>query len=233
MAKKVYELPPLPYGYGDLAPHISEEQLQIHHDKHHQAYVDGANAILNKFDSRSGMEFDVKAVAKELSFHVGGFVLHKLFWENMAPAPKGGGEPVSTIAKYINRDFGSFERFKQEFSQAAISTEGSGWAALTFCRGTDRLFITQIEKHNVNVIPHFRVLMVLDVWEHAYYLDYKNVRPDYVGAFWNIVNWEEVNRRLEIELLSGSLNLVDNRRILDMKMEEFKENFDDWLETMK
>ena len=233
MAKKVYELPPLPYAYDALAPYISKEQLKIHHDKHHQAYVDGANAILAKFDSRPGLEFDVKAVAKELSFHVGGFVLHKLFWENMAPAPKGGGEPISTIAKYINKDFGSFERFKQEFTQTAISTEGSGWAALTFCRGTDRLLITQIEKHNANVIPHFRVLMVLDVWEHAYYLDYKNVRPDYVNAFWNIVNWEEVNRRLEIELLSASLNLVDNRRVLDMKIEEFREGFDDWLDSMK
>ena len=229
MAKKKYELPPLPYGYKDLEPYISEEQLQIHHDKHHQAYVDGANAILDKFDSRPGIEFDVKAVAKELSFHVGGFVLHKMFWENMAPAPKGGGEPTGTLAKYIEKDFGSFERFKQEFSQAAISTEGSGWAALTICRRTDRLFITQIEKHNVNVIPHFRVLMVLDVWEHAYYLDYKNVRPDYVAAFWNIVNWEEINRRLEIELLSNSLNLVDNRRVLDMKIEEFRDNFDDWI----
>ena len=229
MAKKIYEIPPLPYDYDALTPHISEEQLQIHHDKHHQAYVDGANALLEKFDSRPGIEFDVKAVAKELSFHVGGFVLHKLFWENMAPQPKGGGEPKGTLAKYIDKNFGSFERFKQEFSQAANSTEGSGWAALTYCRGTDRLFITQLEKHNVNMIPHFRVLMVLDVWEHAYYLDYKNVRPAFVEAFWNIVNWEEVNRRLEIELLSASLNLVDNRRILDVKIEEFRENFDDWL----
>jgi Fe-Mn family superoxide dismutase len=113
MAKKIYELPPLPYDYDALTPHISEEQLQIHHDKHHQAYVDGANALLDKFDSRPGIEFDVKAVAKELSFHVGGFVLHKLFWENMAPAPKGGGEPKGTLAKYIDKIFGSFELFKK------------------------------------------------------------------------------------------------------------------------
>jgi len=233
MVKKIYELPALPYGYEDLAPYISKEQLQIHHDKHHQAYVDGANAILQKFDSRPGLEFDVKAVAKELSFHVGGFLLHKLFWENMAPAPKGGGEPTGTLAQYINKDFGSFERFKQEFSQAANSTEGSGWAVLTLCPVTDRLFIMQVEKHNINVIPNFKVLMVLDVWEHAYYLDYKNVRPSYVEAFWNIVNWEEVNRRIEIEILANSVNLVDNRRVLDMKLEEFKVNFDAWLESMK
>jgi Fe-Mn family superoxide dismutase len=205
----------------------------IHHQKHHQAYVDGANAILTKFDSRPEIEFDVKATAKELTFHVGGFTLHNRFWENMAPADKGGGEPVGTIAKYIERDFGNFDRFKQEFSQAAISTEGSGWAMLTLCRRTDRLFIAQIEKHNVNVVPRWPVLLALDVWEHAYYLDYKNVRPDYVAAFWNIINWDEVNRRIEVELLANSLNLVENRRILDMKLEEFKENFDEWIKSQR
>lgn len=199
MEKKFYELPELKYGYKDLEPYISEEQLTIHHTKHHQAYVDGANALLKKFDEAraNDTDFDIKAAAKELSFHVSGFVLHKLFWDNMGPADKYGGEPNGIIADYIKKDFGSFERFKKEFSQAAISTEGSGWAVLTFCKRTDRLFIEQIEKHNVNVIPKFTVLMVLDVWEHAYYLDYKNVRPDFVEAFWNIVNWDEVNKRTE------------------------------------
>jgi Fe-Mn family superoxide dismutase len=229
LSKKIYELPKLPYDYDALSPFMSEEQLKIHHQKHHQAYVDGANGLLNKFDSRPGLEFDVKATAKELSFHVGGFVLHKFFWENLGPADENGGEPVGTVKKYIDKNFGNFERFKQEFSQAAISTEGSGWAVLTYCRATDRIFIEQLEKHNVNVIPHFRVLMVLDVWEHAYYLDYKNVRPDYVTAFWNNINWDEVNRRIETELLSQSLNLVDNRRILDLKVDEFKKDFDKWL----
>ncbi len=199
MEKKFYELPELKYGYKDLEPYISEEQLTIHHTKHHQAYVDGANALLKKFDEAraNDTDFDIKAAAKELSFHVSGFVLHMLFWDNMGPADKYGGEPNGIIADYIKKDFGSFERFKKEFSQAAISTEGSGWAVLTFCKRTDRLFIEQIEKHNVNVIPRFTVLMVLDVWEHAYYLDYKNVRPDFVEAFWNIVNWDEVNKRTE------------------------------------
>ncbi len=233
MAKKMYELPALPYDYGALAPYISEEQLKIHHQKHHQAYVDGANALLQKFDSRPGIEFDIKAVAKELSFHVGGFILHKKFWENMGPADKSGGEPSGTIAKYIEKDFGTFDRFKQEFSQAAIGTEGSGWAVLIYCGETDRLFITQLEKHNVNAIPGLRILLVLDVWEHAYYLDYKNVRPDYVAAFWNLVNWDEVNRRIEDAILATSFNLVENRRILDVKLEEFKKNFDDWLESQR
>ncbi len=202
MEKKFYELPSLPYGYKDLEPYISEEQLKIHHDKHHQAYVDGANALLKKFDSRDSEEFDVKAVAKELSFHVGGFVLHKLFWRNMGPSEKCGGEPTGKIAEYIKKDFGSFERFKKEFTQAAVGAEGSGWAALTLCKRTDRIFIMQIEKHNVNVIPGFRIMMVLDVWEHAYYLDYQNRRPEFVDAFWNIVKWDEVNKRVEAWLNS-------------------------------
>jgi len=202
MAQKNYKLPDLPYGYKDLEPYISEEQLKIHHDKHHQAYVDGANAILKKFDNRDSEEFDVKAVSKELTFHVGGYVLHKFFWENMGPADKCGGEPTGTIAEYIEKDFGSFERFKKEFSQAAVSVEGSGWAVLTLCRMTNRIFIMQVEKHNVNLIPGFRIMLALDVWEHAYYLDYKNKRPDFVEAFWNLVNWDEVNRKMDVWLSS-------------------------------
>jgi Fe-Mn family superoxide dismutase len=202
MDKKFYKLPDLPYGYKDLEPYISEEQLKLHHDKHHQAYVDGANALLKKFDARNGEEFDVKAVSKELTFHVGGFVLHNYLWTNMGTADTSGGEPTGTIAEYIKKDFGTFERFKKEFTQAAAGVEGSGWAVLTLCRKTDRIFIMQIEKHNVNVIPGFRIMMVLDMWEHAYYLDYKNKRPDYIEAFWKLVNWDEVNRKTDIWLES-------------------------------
>jgi Fe-Mn family superoxide dismutase len=199
MVKKFYELPELDYGYKDLEPYISEEQLKIHHQKHHQAYVTAANAILKLFDEahEKGEDFDVKSKAKELTFNVGGFQLHNLFWKNMGPAANNGGEPTGIIADYIKKDFGSFERFKKEFSQAAASTEGSGWAAVILCKNTDRLFIIQLEKHNVNIAPKWSPLMVLDVWEHAYYLDYKNARPDFVAAFWNIVNWDEVNARVE------------------------------------
>ena len=199
MAGKYYELPELPYPKNALEPYISEQQLTIHHDKHHQAYIDAANGIIKLFDEsrEKGTDFDIKAKAKELSFNVGGNQLHTLFWKNMGPASENGGEPKGKLAEYINKDFGSFERFKKEFSQAAISTEGSGWAVLAMCKNTDRLFILQYEKHNVNVAPKWTPLMVLDVWEHAYYLDYKNVRPDFVAAFWNIVNWDEVNKRLE------------------------------------
>jgi len=199
MGKKFYELPELPYGYDALEPYISEEQLLIHHQKHHQAYVDGANNLLKRLDeareSKTGIDY--KATAKELSFHVGGFLLHRFFWENMGPADENRGEPHGKIKDYIEKDFGDFERFKEEFSQTAISVEGSGWAMLTYCPLTDRLLIVQVEKHNINLIPQCKVLLTLDVWEHAYYLDYKNLRPDYVEAFWNIINWDEVNNRIE------------------------------------
>ncbi|MDD1721210.1 MAG: superoxide dismutase [Euryarchaeota archaeon] len=197
---KLYSLPELPYGYKDLEPYISEEQLRIHHDKHHLAYVNGANALLKKMDEarQSNAEIDVKATLKELSFNLGGHKLHKLFWPTMAPAGKGGGGmPKGKLADAINAEFGSFDRFKMEFSKAAVSAEGSGWAALTLSKLTGRPIIMQIEKHNVNVYPNFRILMVLDVWEHAYYLDYKNERPKFVDAFWNIVNWDTVNTRFE------------------------------------
>jgi len=197
--KKFYALPKLPYGFKDLEPYISEEQLKIHYEKHHQAYVDGANDILQKLDkSRAdGTDMDIKSTLKTLSFNIGGHVLHSLFWYNLAPAGKGGGgEPTGLIGDYIKSEFTSFERFKKEFTQAAVSTEGSGWAALSFCRQTNRPIIMQIEKHNTNVYPMFRILMVLDVFEHAYYLDYKNARAKFVEAFWNIVNWDEVNKRL-------------------------------------
>jgi len=198
--RKFYVLPELPYGYRDLQPHISEEQLKIHHQKHHQGYVNGANTILQKLEKarKDGTDLDVKSTLKELSFHIGGHILHSLFWPNLAPAGKGGGgKPGGVLGDAVEKEFGSFERFKKEFSQAAVSVEGSGWAALSFCRQTNRPIIMQIEKHNANVYPMFRILMVLDIWEHAYYLDYKNERAKFVDAFWNIVNWDEVNKRLK------------------------------------
>lgn len=203
--KKLYELPELEYGYNALEPYISEELLRLHHDKHHASYVNGANAILQRMDKAKveNADFDTKATFKELTFNIGGHVLHSLFWENLAPAGKGGGgDPNGKIAKVIDEEYGSFERFKKIFSQTAASTEGSGWAALTFCMGTKRPIIMQVEKHNTNVYPMFRILMVLDVWEHAYYLDYKNDRGKFVEGFWNLVNWNEVNSRLETILKS-------------------------------
>jgi len=195
----LYSLPKLSYGYKDLEPYISQQQLQIHHEKHHQAYVTGANAILERLDQarREKADLDMKATLKELSFHIGGHVLHTLFWGNLAPSGKSSAKPEKILATAIDKEFGSFDQFKKEFTQAAVSVEGSGWAVLSFCRLTNRPIIMQIEKHNVNVYPMFTILMVLDLWEHAYYLDYKNLRAKFVEAFWNIVGWDEVRRRFE------------------------------------
>jgi superoxide dismutase, Fe-Mn family len=196
---KFYSLPDLPYGYNALVPHMSEEQLKIHHDKHHMAYVKGANAVLEKLDKSriDKTDLDMKATLKELSFQIGGHVLHSMFWGNLAPAGKGGAAPASTLAKEIEKEFGSFERFKKEFSAAAAGVEGSGWAALAYDAQTKRLMIMQIEKHNTNVYPTFGIVLVIDVFEHAYYIDYKNERAKFIEAFWNIVNWAEVGKRLE------------------------------------
>jgi Fe-Mn family superoxide dismutase len=197
--KRFYTLPDLPYAFNALEPHMSEAQLRLHHDKHHAAYVNGANAIFDRLDKarQAGTDIDMKATLKELSFQAGGHILHLLFWQNLAPAAKAVREPGGALAEALEDEFGSFERFRKEFSLAAASTEGSGWAALARCGLTGRLLIMQIEKHSVNVYPHLRILMVLDVWEHAYYLDYRNERARFVEAFWNIVNWDEVNKRLE------------------------------------
>ena len=197
---KTFTLPKLPYDYNALAPYISEQQLKLHHDKHHQAYVNGANAIFEKLDKarNENADTDMKAMLKELSFNVGGHLLHTTFWENMSPAGKGGGKPGGAVADMIETGFGSFERFKKEFTIAATSTEGSGWAALAVHPCIGRPLIMQIEKHNVNVYPTFNIVMVLDVWEHAYYLDYKNERPKFVEAFWNLVNWDKVNKNLSL-----------------------------------
>jgi len=199
---RIFSLPKLPFKYEDLKPYISEEQLRIHYEKHHQAYVNGANAILQRIDKAraDGTDFDVRSTLKELSFNIGGHQLHSLFWANLAPAGKGGGKPGGTLGEMINKEFKSFERFRKEFTQAATSVEGSGWAALSYCAHTNRPILMQIEKHNTNVYPTYGILMILDVFEHAYYIDYKNDRAKFVEAFWNIVNWDEANKRLE-ELL--------------------------------
>jgi Fe-Mn family superoxide dismutase len=189
-----YKLQPLPYDYKDLEPYISAEVLTLHHDKHHAAYVNAANALLDKIaDARkNNTELDYKSVLKALSFNVGGHILHEMFWENMAPFGTAQGKPAGKILKALEKEFGSFERFKTEFSETAKSVEGSGWAVLS-----KDLAIMQIEKHNVNIIPEAQIILVLDVWEHAYYLDYKNDRAKFIENWWNIVNWKEVEKRFQ------------------------------------
>ncbi len=196
---KFYALPKLPYGFKELSPHISEEQLKIHYEKHHQGYVNGANNILQRLDKarKDNADIDMKATLKELSWNIGGHKLHTLFWANLTPAGKGSGKPGGTLGDAIDKEFGGFDRFKKEYVQAASSVEGSGWAALAYCRESSRPLIMQIEKHNMNLYPKLKILMVLDVFEHAYYIDYKNDRGKFIEAFWNIVNWDEIGRRYQ------------------------------------
>lgn len=195
MIQKFYTLSKLPYAYTDLEPFISSEQLITHHQKHHASYVDGANKVFEKLENfkEGRIDLDMKAISKELSFYMGGHKLHSLFWNNMVPV--NAKEIPSEILKTIEKEFGSFERFKKEFTQAAISIEGSGWMALVYDKNTNRLLLMQIEKHNLNIYPDFDILLVLDLWEHAYYIDYKNERNKFIEAFFNIINWEEVTKR--------------------------------------
>jgi Fe-Mn family superoxide dismutase len=195
-----YRLPELSFGYGDLTPHLSEEQVRIHHQKHHRGYVDGANGILAAWEAarKEGRPIDAKATLKALAFNLAGHRLHTLFWENLAPEGRGGGgAPTGVLAERIERDFGSIERFREEFTAAAATTEGSGWGALFYDPESDRLLLGQIEKHQVNLYPGLAVLLVCDVWEHAYYVDYRNDRGGFLEAFWNVVRWDAVAARLE------------------------------------
>lgn len=193
-----YALPPLPYKYSDLQPYISEKIMTLHHDKHHQAYVNGANAALEKLEkARAGeLQLDIRAVLRDYSFNVDGHVLHSIFWPNMAPAGMGGGSPGGKLADRLRKDFGGFDKFKVQFSDAAKTVEGSGWALLLYDRETDQLVLDQIEKQNVAHLANMTILLGLDVWEHAYYLDYLNDRGKYVDTWWNVVNWSDVDSRL-------------------------------------
>jgi Fe-Mn family superoxide dismutase len=197
---KTYTLPPLPYAYNALEPYISQQIMTLHHDKHHNAYVTGANAALDKLEkARAGtLQIDIKGTLRDLSFNVGGHKLHSIFWTNMAAAGKGGGgAPTGKLADKITADFGSVDKFKAQFSDAAKAVEGSGWALLLYDHEIDSLVLTQVEKQNFMHLPELPILLSIDVWEHAYYLQYLNDRAKYVEAWWNVVNWEDVGKRLE------------------------------------
>jgi len=166
---KKYELPPLPYSYEALEPYISREIMNLHYNKHHQAYVNGANAALDRLEKqrRGETQENVRAILRDLSFNLSGHKLHSVFWPNMAPAGKGGGTPGGAIADQINKDFGSFEAFKKQFSDAAKNVEAVGWAILTYDQESDTLLIYQVEKQNFMHPPNLPLLLTLDVWEHT------------------------------------------------------------------
>lgn len=199
MEKGVLELPQLGYEYNFLEPYISSEQLKIHHLKHHQAYVNGTKQALEKLEiaRKNSEDVSIKALLKELSFNLSGHILHSIFWKSITSVNKSPPAPKGILAEAIEDEFGSFDRFKKEFSQAALSCEGSGWAVLSFSKSLSKLIIMQIEKHSINAIPQNDILLALDVWEHAYYLDYKNDRARYIENFWKIANWDEASRKFK------------------------------------
>jgi superoxide dismutase, Fe-Mn family len=190
-----YALPDLPYDYAALEPHISARIMELHHDKHHKTYVDGANKALEQLEeARTKGDFTrIAAIEKALAFNVSGHVLHSLFWNNMTP--NGGGEPKGELAEGIRRDFGSFDAFKKQMTHAAATNMGSGWAALVWDSVSARLTTAQIHDHQSETLVGTLPLMVIDAWEHAYYLQYANEKAKFFDAIWNVWNWEDVTRR--------------------------------------
>jgi len=188
-------LPPLPYSYNALEPHISEEIMRLHHTKHHQSYVDGLNKAERMMaEARRTNNFELlKHWEREAAFNGSGHYLHTIFWHNMHP--EGGGEPRGELRAQMERDFGSFAAFRRHFTEAAKSAEGVGWALLVWAPRAHRLEILQTEKHQLMTQWDTIPLLVLDVWEHAYYLQYKNDRAAYIEHWWNVVNWRNVEAR--------------------------------------
>jgi superoxide dismutase, Fe-Mn family len=193
----LYVLPELPYAYDALEPHLSAEILELHHGKHHKAYVDGANATFEKLSvARSSGEFGtINQLEKNMAFHLSGHVLHSLFWTNLAP--DAGGPPEGELAAAITDNFGAYDAFRAQLTEAAMNVQGSGWGALSWEPMAGRLIVEQVYDHQGNVGQGGPPLLVLDMWEHAYYLQYKNVKKDWVDAFWNLVNWPDVASRFD------------------------------------
>ena len=200
-----YSLPDLPYDYGALEPHLSGQIIELHHDKHHAAYVAGANTALEKLAEarESGNFATINQLQKNVAFHVSGHVLHSLLWKNMSP--DGGGAPEGELAAAINDSFGSFDGFRRQFDEAANGVQGSGWAALAWEPTGGLLVIEQVYDHQSNLAQGAPPLLVLDMWEHAYYLQYENVKGDWVKAFWNVVNWPDVSARFASTSSAGVL----------------------------
>jgi Fe-Mn family superoxide dismutase len=195
-----FEVPPLPYDYAALEPHIDAQTMQIHHDKHHQAYVDKANAALAGTELENASVEDVLRNLSSLPAdkqgpvrnNAGGHANHSLFWELMSP--DGGGEPTGELASSIESTFGDFETFKTQFGEAGVNRFGSGWAWLV--HDGSAISITSTPNQDSPVLEGLTPLLGLDVWEHAYYLKYQNRRPDYIAAWWNVVNWDRVAEAL-------------------------------------
>ena len=193
----MYTLPDLPYDYGALEPAMSGEILELHHSKHHATYVKGANDTVEQLaEVRDKGDFSgLVGLEKTLAFNVSGHVLHSIFWENLSP--DGGDKPDGALGTAIDEHFGSFDAFRAQLTKATATTQGSGWGVLAWEPLGQRLLVTQAYDHHGNVAAGMTPLLAFDAWEHAYYLQYKNVKPDYIERLWDLVNWNDVSARLE------------------------------------
>ena len=201
-----YVLPDLAYDYGALEPYISGHIMELHHDKHHRGYVEGANRTLEQLaEARKQGKFDnVAALEQALAFNASGHLLHSLFWQNLAP--RAGGEPTGELGKAIQRDFDGFQAFKRQLAQTAATIMGSGWAALLWDTLSKQLMVVQLHDHQSRTIQGAVPLLVLDVWEHAYYLQYETAKAKYIEAVWNLWNWAAIGERYDT--ISTSPNAV-------------------------
>ena len=190
-----YTLPDLPYDYAALEPYISGQIMELHHDKHHQAYVTGANGALEQLaEARAADQLSsVNLLEKNLAFNLAGHVNHTVFWPNMSP--DGGDKPDGELAAAIDEQFGSFDAFRAQFTAVALGIQGSGWSILAWDSLGQQLIIEQLYDHQGNLAAGSVPLLMLDMWEHAFYLQYLNVKADYVKAWWNVANWADVTRR--------------------------------------
>ncbi|MGH3938854.1 MAG: superoxide dismutase [Pseudonocardiaceae bacterium] len=193
-----YTLPDLPYDYGALEPHVSGQIMELHHSKHHATYVKGANTTLEQLAEARESEAlaTVNMLEKNLAFNLGGHVNHSVFWPNMSP--DGGDKPDGELAAAIDEHFGGFDGFRRHFTANALGVQGSGWSILAWESLGQRLVLQQVYDHQGNLTAGTVPLLLLDMWEHAFYLQYRNVKADYVDAWWNVANWADVARRFEL-----------------------------------
>jgi len=198
-----YTLPDLPYDYAALEPSISGKIMELHHDKHHATYVSGANTALQKLaEARDSGDFAaINLHEKNLAFNLGGHINHSVFWKNLSP--DGGGEPTGDLGSAIDAQFGSFEAFRGQFEATATGIQGSGWAILAWDTLGKQLIIVQLYDQQGNVPVGVLPILQLDMWEHAFYLQYQNVKADYVKAWWNVANWADAQDRFAAAHASG------------------------------
>jgi len=196
-----FKLPDLPYDYNELEPTINAEIMQLHHKKHHQGYVTKLNEALEKYTNAKARNDIAEMIALQpaIRFNGGGHVNHSIFWTNLAPSKKGGGgAPIGSVAERITKQWGSFDSFKSTFNSKSAAVQGSGWGWLGYDKAEDRLVIATCSNQDPLSTQGVVPLLGIDVWEHAYYLQYKNARPDYLSAIWNVVNWKNVEERLKV-----------------------------------